>query len=246
MSTTPPARRADADADADEAIRRFYKERFLPQNAWWPIQPHAYLCQRQRQRRIRQSLHELGLGTFERLRSLEVLEVGCGGGSNLAWLVEMGADPTRLVGVDLVPERIEQARQRCAGVRWLDGNILTTDVGGPFDVVLLFAVLTSVINADTKQRIVDRCFELLRPSGALLFYDLMTLREDAGTQDYKRLQYEELEGYLRGRRPRYFKRDYMRRDVAERLLPRVGLLGAELVQATGLFNIEATFAYVRA
>ncbi|MDC3984332.1 class I SAM-dependent methyltransferase [Polyangium jinanense] len=239
--------RGVGEGDEAEQIRRFYRERFLPQNAWWPILPHAYLCQRQRQRRIRQCLQEIGAGSFEDLRKLRVLEVGCGGGSNLAWLVEMGADPTELVGIDLVPERIEQARQRCAGVRFLAGNILETDVGGPFDVVMLFAVLTSVTNAETKQKIVERCLSLLRPGGALLFYDLMTRREDPGTPNYKKLTYAEFEGYLGGRRPRYFKRDYLRRDVAERIvpLPRVGLFAAEVLQAIGWFNIEATFAHVR-
>jgi SAM-dependent methyltransferase len=240
-------RGAGAFDDQADAIRRFYRERFLPQNAWWPIQPHAYICQRQRQRRIRQCLLEMGVDSFEKLRALDVLEVGCGGGSNLAWLVEMGSDPRKCVGIDLVPERIAQAKERVAGVRWLEGDILGTDVGGPFDVVLLFAVLTSVTNAEMKKRIVDRCLSLLRPSGALLFYDLMTRRVDPGTPDYKKLTYEELEGYLGGRRPRYFKRDYLRRDVAERFasFPRMGLFAAEIVQAIGWFNIEATFAYVR-
>jgi len=248
MTTPSDERPAGNSEDEAAAIRTFYNQKFLPQNAWWPIHPHAYLCQRQRQRRIRQSLLENGVGSLERLRALDVLEVGCGGGANLAWLVELGADPAHLTGVDLIPERIAEARRKYAGIQWLEGNFLEpgVDVGGPFDVVMLFAVLTSVVNPEMKRRIVARCFELLRAGGALLFYDLMTRREDPGTPNYKKLTYEELEGYLGGRRPRYFKRDYLRRDVAERILPRFGVLAAEMVQATGFFNIEATFAHVRA
>lgn len=246
MTPDPKAPPAGAFDDEVAAIRRFYTERFLPTNAWVTIQPHAYLCLRQRQRRVRESLVECGLDSLEKMRSLDVLDVGCGAGANLAWLVELGADPARLTGVDLVSERVAEARRKFAGVRFLDGDILRTDVGGPFDVVMLFAVLTSVTNAAMKRQIVDRCFELLRPGGVFLFYDLVSRREDPGTKDYKRLTFAELGGYLGGRRPRYFKRDYLRKSVAERIVPRFGVTAAELVQATGLWNLDATFAYVRA
>jgi hypothetical protein len=52
-------------------------------------------------------------------------------------------------------------------------------------------------------------------------------------------------GYLGRLRPRYWRRDYLSKRAAERLLPKVGLAGAELVQAVGLFNMDATFGYVR-
>jgi len=228
------------------SITRFYEERFLPANAWATLKPHPYLCQRQRQRRIRQTLIESGLGTHERMHQLDVIDVGSGGGANLAWMIELGADPTRCTGIDLVEARVAAARARFAGVRWLSGDFLSTDVGGPFDVVLLLAVLTSVVNPEMKRRIVDKCFSLLRPGGILFFYDLMTRRESAGTKDYKMLTYEEVEGYFGGRRARWFKRDLLRADVAERVMRRAGVTAAEVVQATGLWNMEASFAYVRA
>jgi hypothetical protein len=37
----------------------------------------------------------------------------------------------------------------------------------------------------------------------------------------------------------------LKESVAERLMRRYGVTVAELVQATGLFNFEASFAYVR-
>ena len=227
------------------SITRFYEERFLPANAWATLKPHAYLCQRQRQRRIRDTLIECGLSSPERMRELDLLDVGCGGGANLSWVVELGADPARCTGVDLVEARVAAARERFARVRWLSGDFLSLDVGGPYDVVMLIAVLTSVVNPEMKRRIVDRCLSLLRPGGVFFFYDLMTKRESKGSKDYKMLTYEELEGYLGGRKPRWFKREYLRQDVAERLVKTVGVTGAELVQATGLFNLEASFAWVR-
>jgi 2-polyprenyl-3-methyl-5-hydroxy-6-metoxy-1,4-benzoquinol methylase len=237
----------DSAAFAEEfaRIERFYTGTFLAENAWTTLKPRAYLYLRQRQRRLREALLEHGLDTPEKLRELSVLDVGSGGGTNLAWLVELGADPAHLTGVDLVAQRVETARQRLPAVRWLTGDITQTDVGGPFDLVLLVAVLTSVTSAALKRRIVERCLSLLKPGGVLFFYDLMTLREDAGTRDYKKLTYEEVAGYLGGRSARWHKRDYLRPDLAEKLTTRYGVTAAELVQATGLFNIEASFAHLR-
>jgi 2-polyprenyl-3-methyl-5-hydroxy-6-metoxy-1,4-benzoquinol methylase len=228
-----------------QRIERFYTERFLPANAWSSLRPCPYLYLRQRQRRMRETLIECGIDTPEKLHELRVLDVGCGGGTNLAWLVELGVDPAHCTGIDLVPKRIETARSRIPNVRWFDGDVTTTDVGGPFDFVMILAVLTSVTYAPLKQQIMDRCFSLIKPGGVFFFYDLMSLREDPGTKDYKKLTYPEVEGYFGGRNARWFRRDLLKESLAKRLTTRHGVTIAEFVQATGLFNIEASFAYVR-
>lgn len=226
------------------AISRFYTERFLPSSPWASLlNGHPYLCARQRQRRVRDALVACGVRTPEALRSMSVLDVGCGSGANLAWLVELGADPSRLVGVDLVPQRIELARSRFGGIRFVAGDFLQSDVGGPFDMVMMFAVLSSVTNAELKRRLMEKALRLLRPGGIFFFYDVVSRRHVPGTADYQRLTFAELEGYFAPRKLRYFRKDLLRRNVAERLLPRFGVTFAELVQATGLFNIDGTFAY---
>ena len=81
-----------AFAEELERIERFYTEQFLPANAWSTLRPHPYLYLRQRQRRMRETLLECGIDTPEKLRGLDILDVGSGGGTNLAWLIELGAD----------------------------------------------------------------------------------------------------------------------------------------------------------
>ncbi len=228
-----------------ERIERFYSEEFLPQNAWSTLRPRPYLYLRQRQRRMRDALLACGVDTTEKLRALDVLDVGSGGGTNLAWLVELGADPARCTGVELVPQAVASARERLPYVRWIEGDFSATEVGGPFDLVMLVAVLTSIRNVELKRRIVERCLSVLRPGGIFFFYDFMTRKEDPGLPHYKRLTYAEVEGYLGGREPHWFKRDLLRGNLAERLVERYGVTAAEIVQATGLFNIEASFAYLR-
>jgi len=229
-----------------DRLERYYSEEFLPSNPWSTLRPRAYLYLRQRQRRVRQTMLECGFDTPERIRQLEILDVGSGGGTNIAWLIELGADPARCSGIDLLPQRVEAARARIPNVRWLAGDMTRADLGGPFDFVMLLAVLTSVTQARLKQRIVDRCFSVLKPGGVLFFYDVMSRRETPGTADYKPLTYSETAAYFSGRPTRWFRRDLLEEALAERITRRLGVTAAELVQATGLFNMDASFAYVRA
>jgi SAM-dependent methyltransferase len=229
-----------------EAINRYYAERFLPANPWASLlNAYPYLVARQRQRRMRDALVACGVHTPEALREMSVLDVGCGAGSNLAWLVELGADPSRLTGIDLIAQRTDVARSRFAGIRFMAGDFLKADVGGPFDMVMMLAVLSSVTNAELKRRLMDKAIAQLKPGGIFFFYDVISRRHVSGTPEYQRLTFAELEGYVAPRKLRYFRKDLLSRGVAERLLPRVGVTVTELVQATRLFNIDGTFAYMR-
>jgi SAM-dependent methyltransferase len=246
MSAKPEEEGDERAIEQDlDRIRRFYRDRFLPENAWSTLLPRPYLYLRQRQRRLRETLIACGIDTPERLRAIDVLDVGAGTGTNLAWLVELGADPARCTGIDLMPESVAVARERLPQIRWLAGDFSTADVGGPFDVIILVAVLTSIKDPALKQRIVDKCISLVRPGGVFFFYDYMSHKDEPGSDNYKRLSYAELDGYLRGRKAHWYKRDYLRASLAEKIVERFGVTAAELVQSLGVFNIEASFAYVR-
>lgn len=60
------------------------------------------------------------------VRGLHVLDAGCGPGINSAWLVEQGAT---VQGIDVTPEMIGLARQRCDGMA---ATFDVQDLGTPF------------------------------------------------------------------------------------------------------------------
>lgn len=247
MAAPSPSENAENTAfSADlDAIRTYYEGTFLRSTAWSLLHPHALMYMRQRQRRIRGALQELGLGDPETIGDIDVLDVGCGPGGNLAWVSELGVQPDRCVGIDLVPERIEGARSRNTNMRWIAGDLLTEDVGGPFDFIMLLAVLTSILNPDLKRAIVQRCLELLKPGGGLLLYDLFSPTESPGNAHYKMLTYDELAEYVPGCAITWHKRDYLRADRAKKWVPRFGLPVTELLQSLGWWNLEASFALIR-
>lgn len=235
----------DSSAQDLQRIKQFYDKDFLPKNAWSTLLPRPYLYLRQRQRRLRDSLLEAGFGSAAQMRQLDILEVGAGTGTNMAWLLELGADPARCTGIDLLPASVAAARERLPSVRWLSGDFSTTDVGGPFDVVAMIAVITSVKDAGLKKKIMEKCLASVRPGGIFFFYDFMCYGEDPGSEHYKQISYKEFDAYLGGRKARWFKRDLLRGSLAESLVPRFGVVAAELLQALRIFNIEGSFAYVR-
>ena len=58
------------------------------------------------------------------LSGATVLDAGCGSGTQAEWLLDCGAD---VVGVDLSPAMVDEARRRCAG----RGRFVVADLGEP-------------------------------------------------------------------------------------------------------------------
>ena len=58
------------------------------------------------------------------LSGLSVLDAGCGAGAQAKWLLDQGAD---VMGIDLSPGMVEEARHRCAG----RGRFLVADLAEP-------------------------------------------------------------------------------------------------------------------
>ena len=114
------------------------------------------------------ALAAAGLADFPRLR---VLEVGCGDGANLLRFLRWGVDPARLVGNELLPDRLALARRVLpAEVVLVPGDARTLQLE-PFDVVLQSTVLSSILDDDVQQGVAEAMWRLTRPGGAVLSYD---------------------------------------------------------------------------
>jgi ubiquinone/menaquinone biosynthesis C-methylase UbiE len=106
------------------------------------------------------------------LGSREVLEVGCGSGHVLAGLQDLGAVPERLHGVDLLPGRVVEARRAHPGldIRQANAEQLPFE-DASFDLVLLFVVFSSILDATMQHNVAAECSRVLRSGGHVLWYD---------------------------------------------------------------------------
>ena len=112
---------------------------------------------------------------MSRLDDVRVLEIGCGSGHWLRELVQWGVRPDHLAGIDLLAERLGDARARCApGVRLAAASAAALPFAdGAFDIVLQSTVLTSVLDAAVRERIAAEMMRVLKPDGLVLWYDFL-------------------------------------------------------------------------
>lgn len=158
MDETERIRRAYAKRDQDGKGRLF--SFFLP--------GHLFIHQ-QRERSILQALEKTGLSD---LSNLSVLEVGCGTGDNLRKLVEWGARPENLFGMDLLEDRIETARALSPNMNFQQGNAEDLSYpDGRFDLILCFTVFTSILDSGMRGRVAQEMLRVLKPQGRILWYD---------------------------------------------------------------------------
>lgn len=105
------------------------------------------------------------------LRSAHVLEVGCGSGYFVHRMSEYGA--ASVVGIDLMPERIDAARRRYPGLTFETANATELPFGdAEFDLVTQFTCFSSVLDPGMRAAIGGEIWRVLKPGGAVLSYDL--------------------------------------------------------------------------
>jgi ubiquinone/menaquinone biosynthesis C-methylase UbiE len=104
------------------------------------------------------------------LDGARLLEIGCGNGYGLSLLAERFR-PSRLAGIDLMPEQIERARQRLPDLAEVAvGDATRLEFAAEsFDAVFVFGILHHIPAWRTALAEIAR---VLRPGGVLLIEEL--------------------------------------------------------------------------
>lgn len=97
-----------------------------------------------------------------------VLDLGCGAGRILGYLVLLGADAH---GIDISPQMVEHCRRRFPGADVRVGDLadLRSSVEGQFDVVLMSDNLIDVFDDAQRRQVLGYTRGLLNPGGLLIF-----------------------------------------------------------------------------
>lgn len=159
-------------SDEIERVQRVYaeRERRLPADRYSFMRPgNLYRAQR-RERALLEMLAEEG---FDDLSEATILDVGCGTGDDLRQLVRYGAASERVVGVDVLVDRLSKARDLSPHLRFelVDGSGLPF-ADGSFDLVLQATVFSSILDAGIRERLAREMRRVLKPGGLIVWYDM--------------------------------------------------------------------------
>lgn len=105
----------------------------------------------------------------ERLR---VLDVGCGNGNTLLTLIALGFNPANLTGIDLIPERIAEARTRVAGARLLLADARQLEFQSEsFDLVVESTMFLQMTDEGIASAIAAEMIRVTAPGGSIVLRD---------------------------------------------------------------------------
>ena len=94
-----------------------------------------------------------------------VLDAGCGTGRVAIELAHRGYD---VVGVDLDPSMLEQARLAAPEMEWVEADLTSFAVASPVDLAVLAGNVMIFIAEGTEQLVLDRVASVVRPGGLVV------------------------------------------------------------------------------
>jgi SAM-dependent methyltransferase len=137
------------------------------------LRPEVILSTQEWQRELLLMFASIGGYTDVDLRSLTLVDVGCGYGGHLLDFLRFGFAPQNLRGIELLPERAAGARARVPATLALhEGDASTAPVApGSVDLVFQSTVFSSLLDDNFQRELAERMWSWVRPGGAVLWYD---------------------------------------------------------------------------
>jgi ubiquinone/menaquinone biosynthesis C-methylase UbiE len=183
---------ASPDNDAEvERIQRVYSE-YAKEGAsnqrWSKDNAGNRAIVDERNKALLMALASSGYPPLDQLR---ILEIGCGRGDVLADLVKLGARPENIVGVDLLEDRIQDGKSAHPNLDLRQANATELPFPeGSFDLVLLYTVISSILDLKMATRVCKEAERVLRPGGAVAWYDMR--RKNPSNPNIRPIEHSEI------------------------------------------------------
>lgn len=108
------------------------------------------------------------------LSQMRVLDIGCGDGGFLRFLLSLGVPSNQLFGQDLMAYRIKTAKDLCPAktdLKACDAAKLPYQ-SDRFNLISQFTVFSSILDLKMRQRVAQEMQRVLAPRGYILWYDM--------------------------------------------------------------------------
>jgi SAM-dependent methyltransferase len=177
--------------DADEVREAFARQAVRWQDvSYRSWMPGNFFLQQEGERGSTELLRRNG---FLPLDDRRVLDVGCGSGRLIVRMSLLGARAENLAGVDLLEHEVDKARALAPHIDFRVGDATELPFeDGSFDLVTTFTTFSSMRADETRQAAAAEIRRVLRPRGAVLWYDFWVNPRNPevqalGMKDIKRL-----------------------------------------------------------
>ena len=177
-----------------QRLKDFYLDRDvdLAENNKYSFFNQSYLFTiQQRSRNVLALLRKSG---FEKFSDYKILEVGCGTGGVLLEYLAFGANSCQLHGCDLMPHRLQYAREK------LPSELPLVAANGQhlpyrsqaFNLVMQYTVFSSILSAEIKRDLAEEMRRVLKPGGMILWYDFWLNPTNPQTKGIRPLEIRQL------------------------------------------------------
>ncbi len=136
------------------------------------LRPDRYMMEQEKERIFLSILSRFDVAT---IKTMKVLEIGCGRGTNILNFLRWGFEPENITGSELMPDRCSQARRLLpAAIEIIDGDALLLRLPeASFDIVLISTVFSSIRDESFRAELAKKIWLLVKPTGAVLWYDFI-------------------------------------------------------------------------
>lgn len=149
-----------------ERIRRTYREarKAVPQDLYSFMKPDVIMASYSRDMALLAGLRRFI--SLEQFAHARILDFGCGTGSFIGRLLQWGASPPLIAGLDFLPESLAKAQRQYPHVPLVcgDGSLLPFK-DDSFDIVWQSTVFTSILHDSTKRQMAREIVRVLKRGG---------------------------------------------------------------------------------
>lgn len=136
---------------------------------WHPRNPISLAHAQILQWALVESFNQLNI----QLVGKDVLDVGCGYGRILRFLIELGVSPQRAHGLELTPYRLKFCREISPIMPFTQASAAELPYADQsFDMISQFTVFSSIHDAGMRQKAALEIQRILRPGGWFIWYDI--------------------------------------------------------------------------
>jgi 2-polyprenyl-3-methyl-5-hydroxy-6-metoxy-1,4-benzoquinol methylase len=162
----------------EDVIREYEKLEPAGQDTWRPLGNEKELLGRIR---LFKALNAALLKLSVPIAEAKILDVGCGVGHSTRALLEFGARPENILGIDLRSSAIAYAQSLNSSMHFqVVRNLSDWPAEGSFDFCMQCLVFSSIEGLERRRMLATKMEKMVNENGLILWWDLITANSFAG------------------------------------------------------------------